>query len=170
MTKRKRYKHLVIGDVKRRLDYNPDTGIFRWKISPIKRILPGTIAGTENHDGYRNIEINYIKYAEHRLAWLFMTGEWPDEDIDHVNRIRNDNRWVNLRSAKEVQQHYNKKYKPNKTAGIRGVSLHKPTNRWRARINIDGKTQYLGYFETKEEAQKVYITKAKEIFGEFYCE
>jgi len=84
-------------ELKTILHYDPKTGIFTWKIKISKKTLIGSIAGHLGHKGYIKIVIKGKGYRANRLAWFYMTGEWPENLVDHVNRIRNDNRWVNLR-------------------------------------------------------------------------
>ena len=87
------------------LSYNPDTGYFYWKSKPNKKIVVGQLAGYTRYttQGYTFTRLNKIAYQAHRLAWLYVYGEWPKHFIDHKNGIRNDNRIKNLRdvSAKE---------------------------------------------------------------------
>src|SRR3954471_7787062 len=89
------------------LDYNPDTGIFTWKTregdnyKSWNKKYPGKRAGAKlTRIRYRTISINKTAYYEHRLAYLYMVGRWPDDVIDHINHIEDDNRWCNLRPAK----------------------------------------------------------------------
>lgn len=138
-----------------RLDYDPDTGIFRWKRKVMcfgGGRMPGDIAGTPK-DGYRQIKLFGKIYREHHLAWLFMTGGWPPTgvDIDHKNRVRSDNRWTNLRLATRGQNNVNTgKRRPSKS-GHRGVHPNRD-NGWFARIAVDKKVIHLGCFDTLEDA------------------
>lgn len=145
--------------------YNEKTGIFKWRFNAGRsgRIPAGTIAGSSGKHGHGYIEITIqgkLRKA-HRLAWLYMTGSWPKDEIDHINRIRHDNRLCNLRESTLQQNLKNKeKYKSN-TSGFTGVTWHKRIKMWQARISNDTKRMHLGYFKTPEEASSVY-TKAKE--------
>ncbi len=119
------------------------------------------------------ISIGYIyvlvgkHYAAHRIAWLLMTGEWPKADIDHRNKNRADNRWVNLREATRSQNLANQGPRPNNTSGLKGVSWDAKNNKWVAQISKDGKARKIGRFQSKDEASAAYCAKAKELFGEF---
>ena len=92
--------------LKQLLNYDPETGIFTRIISVSSNALKGDIAGWINGHGYRQLSIDYKKYDCHRLAFLYMLGKLPNEEVDHINHIRSDNRWINLR---EVTRHENKK-------------------------------------------------------------
>jgi hypothetical protein len=88
--------------------YDPDTGIFTWRVKPRKGCVQiADIAGHVNHTGYRSIKIDQRAYRAHRLAWLYMYGVWPPGDLDHDNTIKDDNRLVNLREATDPQNQAN---------------------------------------------------------------
>ena len=108
-------------ELKQILDYDPDTGLFRWKIKPRSQTDLGDIAGTLCQ-GYIRITINKKNYYAHRLAWLYMTGQWPVNTVDHINRIRNDNRISNLREATDQEQQFHLGEYKNNTSGFKGVS------------------------------------------------
>jgi hypothetical protein len=147
------------------LYYNPDTGNFRWKVPPSSRIRQTDIAGTIDNKGYRRIGIKGDKpgkyYRAHRLAWLYMTGVWPEDQIDHINGDKDDNRWDNLRSASNAE---NMRNRPAK--GYTFSPRHKTTP-WCAQITHNGKNQYLGRYKTKREAEAAYRAAANELWGEF---
>ncbi len=149
------------------LYYNPNNGDFiRLKTSYNKPQQIGTIAGDKIPGQYVRISIDGERYYAHRLAWLWMAGEWPKEEIDHVNGIRNDNRWNNLRSAsrKKNAQNHTKPRSDNKS-GYLGVSFDSKRNKWTARIKINSTYKYLGRFDIKEDARDAYI-KAKRKYHE----
>jgi len=147
--------------LKKLLSYNPDTGVFTW----VKR--NGNIAGCPTCRGYVRISICRKTYRAHRLAWLYTHGSFPDNQIDHINGVRNDNRIINLRQATNTQNQQNKKISINNTSGIKGVCWHKTENKWIARIYIGGKPKRLGCFHDKNEAAAAYQKAAKKYFGEF---
>ena len=127
-----------------------------WKISPHPKILIGTEAGW-NALGYRNVQINGKSYRTHRLVWLWYYGEWPDHGIDHINRIRNDNRIENLRLATYeglsdhgCQNHCSTR-KDNKS-GYPGIFWNKKLQKWQGYINIKGERIHLGVFKLLEDA------------------
>lgn len=99
--------------LKEMLTYNPDTGEF------IRQ--SGKVAGSTHIEGYHNIMIEGKKYLSHRLAWFYMTGTWPVSCIDHVNRVRNDNRWVNLREASRSQNQMNAKVRADNKLGVKNI-------------------------------------------------
>ena len=141
--------------LKEPLHYNPDTGIFTW-IKPNKRRpdLIGKPAGWDNMAGYLKITIDYKQYFAHRLAWMYINGEWPKDQIDHINHNRSDNRIDNIRSVSENINHKNKSMPITNKTGAVGIDLHKPNGKWRAGIRVDGRHISLGHFKTKSEAAK----------------
>ena len=165
------YSHLL-----KILDYNSETGIFRWKID-IGRGRSGTEAGTfRNIDGARHIRINGKFILSHRLAWFYVFGEWPiwPKHIDHINGNRVDNRIANLRIALPAQNRANSKRRVDNTSGFKGVSDSwgkSRIKRWRAMIVVrqEGRRKQItiGRFKTREEAHAAYLVAAKQHFGEF---
>ncbi len=155
------------------VNYDPDTGIFTWKIPRGyrgSRGKPGDRAGHFNHVlGYRAIGIDGKTYYEHRLAILYLTGEWPKSVVDHKgNGSGFDNRSDNLRSASRSQNRANTTYKKKDTTSyLRGVSWHQGARKWQAHIQSNGVNMYLGLFLTEEEAHTAYCEAAKLIHGEF---
>lgn len=138
------------------LHYEPETGIFTWLVSNGKRAKVGAIAGTTTSDGYVAIGIGRAQYQAHRLAWLYMTGEWPPHMIDHENTIRTANWWKNLRLATNAQNMQNlRKALPNNKCGMLGVSQRNTT--FSAQIKVGGKKHYLGSFDTPELAHAAYL-------------
>jgi hypothetical protein len=97
-----------------------------------------------------------------------MIGSFPDKEIDHINQIKSDNRWNNLREATRTQQHGNKPLLTSNTSGLRGVRFNKRLNKWDACIHISNKKTHLGLFITKEQAVEAYNKAAESYFGEFY--
>lgn len=147
------------------LDYEPETGIFRWKVAT-GRTRPGKIAGTQNSDGYISICIDRYPYRAHRLAWAWVTGLWPAEDIDHINGQRSDNRFANLREATHWQNMHNMGARKRKDPSLpTGVTLKH--GRYHARIRVDGQVMLLGSYETKDEASAAYQDAAKLYAGDF---
>lgn len=123
--------------LKKLLDYDPLTGVFTWKVSKSKSIRIGRIAGFINFFGYRMISIDNKQYREHRLAWLYIYGEFPQHGTDHVNHVRNDNRISNLRDVKQSENVRNAEMRKDNTSGITGVSWDKRDNKWHAQIKVD---------------------------------
>lgn len=158
------------------LRYDPETGVFTWAKDNIlaggaKVVSNGDRAGTINADGYRQIQFKIDGrkrgFKEHRLAWLLVHGKWPTNQIDHVNGDRSDNRIVNLREATNSQNMMNRKLNANSGSGVKGVSFHRGSQRWRARLQFNGKRIHLGDFKNKEAAEIAYEAAAKRHFGEF---
>lgn len=151
------------------LIYDPETGLFTRRVSR-QGFWAGTQAGTlitcGPSKGYIYVGVDRGKYRAHRLAWLYMTGEWPRE-LDHINRDRADNRWANLREASRSQNNINSKNHVNNTSGHKGVNWVARANSWRAYVSIDGRQKHLGYFKDFNVAVTARNEAAKRLFGEF---
>lgn len=153
--------------------YDPNTGIFTWRISRGYRGIkgkPGGRAGSYNHTlGYRVIGIDKKTYYEHRLAVLYMTGEWPAETVDHVkNGDGFNNASVNLRPATRAQNRANTIFKKSGTSSkMRGVSWHRGAGKWQAHIVENGVNIYLGLFKEEMLAHEAYQKATIRIYGEF---
>lgn len=141
--------------VKTLLLYDPDTGVFRWKVARSNAARLST-AGTVCKKGYRRISIDAKTYPAHRLAWLYVYGVYPDTEMDHINRNRDDNRISNLRVANRFVNTQNTNGRKDNVSGHRGVGWHKISARWRARINVNNKCVNLGSFLSFEEAVAAY--------------
>jgi hypothetical protein len=153
--------------LKSRLRYNPDTGEFIWlSVSSLSRTRVGSIARARDSNGYRIIKLKGKRYYQHRLAWLYVYGEWPSALIDHIDCDPSNNRISNLRLATYGQNVSNSK-KVISASGYRGVYLMKSTGRWLACVTSNGKRTNLGYHATKEEAFEAYKVAAIKLHGEF---
>jgi hypothetical protein len=130
--------------------YNPHTGAFTWRV-PRRKCAVGADAGSTTPGSYARVKIDYKLYLAHRLAWLYMTGEWPAHHVDHINHDKSDNRWSNLRAATAKQNNENRSRYTRSTSGFIGVDRYKDKF-WRARICHHRKSITLGYFKTFEEA------------------
>lgn len=147
------------------LHYNPETGAFVNRVRR-GRIAAGTPAGSPHCCGYIQIQVDGYNYLAHRLAWLWMTGKWPADGIDHRDLNRSNNRWDNLRPGNRSQNNTNCRAHRDSKSGIKGVRQHR-TGRWEARVCANRVTIYLGLFDTPEEASAAYFAKARELHGEY---
>lgn len=134
------------------LHYNPETGVFTWKVKKQKIRLGGE-AGCVHKKGYVDVTIDGIKFKAHRLAWLYVHREWPNL-VDHINRNRSDNRISNLRSVTQSENLKNTKIYTNNSSGHIGISLHKGSSRWQVLIRHEGVQKHLGYFDDIDDAIK----------------
>lgn len=96
--------------------------------------------------------VDKTRVMAHRLAWFYTYGRWPTQDIDHINEVKNDNRFCNLREATRAQNMQNVRKHKHNTSGLKGVCWHSQRKRWRAFIFLDRKQKHLGLFDTKEDA------------------
>lgn len=149
--------------IKEVLDYNPLTGEFRWR-KTVSRTRAGSVAGKPTKNGYRVIGIGRRHFLSHRLAWLYVHGKWPREQIDHINGNRSDNRIENLREASHSEncQHLRAARRDNKSCGLLGATWCKRDKRWLAGITVNNKRKYIGSFGSAQEAHHAYLAaKAK---------
>jgi hypothetical protein len=145
---------LTVDELKALLTYDPITGDFRWNLTP-KRTSLSRVAGCVDTIGYLIIRIRGKGYKAHRLAWLYMHGEWPKQCLDHINGVRSDNRMENLREVSTRENSQNKgRHRAGKAAGITAPCRNHP--KWTASIMIKGKSTYLGSFLTEQEAHEIY--------------
>lgn len=154
-------------ELKDLLRYEPETGRFFW-LTTTRTMKAGTEAGYRNpKTGYWIIRLGGKNYRRARLAWLYTTGRWPADQIDHINGNKIDDRIGNLREANTSQNHGNLSLSRANTTGFKGVSWHKRIRRWQASIRVRGRLRFLGSFSTAEEAAAAYEQAARVEFGEF---
>jgi hypothetical protein len=154
-SKTRREATLTAEELRDILSYDPETGYFLWKKHRLKNKI-GTRAGRLHMpDGYRLININGIAFYEQRLAWLYVTGEWPVFIVDHDNENKADNRFHNLKDVSWSGNNIKRQLHLRNTSGETGVSLHK-CGRWRAALWFNGRQVYHKLFSTKEEAAAAY--------------
>jgi hypothetical protein len=160
------------------LDYDPGTGVLTWKRRPREHFathkgwamrnakFADKVAGTVHRLGYRYVSIDDREYTAHRLIWKWMTGDEPLRTIDHTDNDKDNNAWVNLRMATQMEQCWNRS--PNKInrSGHKGV--YQKGVKWRAEIATNGVRKILGVFGTAAEASAAYESAARELHGKFY--
>jgi len=158
-------------ELKRIIHYNPETGVFTRLIAYARGMSVGSILGSPDKDGYLRIHIYGKTYKSHRLAFLYMTGSIPKNEIDHIDRIKSNNKWSNLRSASRKENAANQnKFKTN-TSGYIGVRFdkkrHNSPKPWKVTIEVNGKKIHLGYYTTAKEGAIVFDLEAIKYRGVF---
>ena len=149
--------------LKELLHYDPETGVFTWKVQTSNRVHVGDAAGATEPNGYRRIRVDSGNYRAHRLAWLYVHGKFPEGKLDHHDRDKRNNRISNLRPATDSQNGLNKGLQTNNTSGYVGVSWDKQRQKWAAFLTL-AKKVYLGRFTNILDA--IAARKAAEItFG-----
>lgn len=147
-------KKLTQKRLKELLDYNPNTGVFVWEISPSPYVHIGMIAGSINSRGYRNIKLDKVLYRAARLAWLFTEGYFPEYQIDHINMVKDDDRRCNLRHVTASCNCKNKGITKANKSGVVGVCWHKGVKKWVATIKYK-KVLHLGCCKNIQDAAKI---------------
>lgn len=155
------------GMIKHHLSYSPDTGEFTWRVPRAKWQNPGDPAGFEKTvKSCPHVVIGLFgrDHYAHRLAWVYMQGSWPTHDLDHEDRNGLNNRWSNIRPATPEQNMQNRLL-PNKH-GMPGVT-EVNTGGFMARVTINRKRTYLGWFATAELANKAVVDARNKAHGSF---
>ncbi len=154
-----------IKELRRLLSYDPNTGVII-RLVGVSSFTAGSVAGCPQKD-YHYIEINKRRISAHRIAWALHYGVWPSLPIDHINLDRFDNRIENLRLASVAENNRNRPKQSNNTTGYKGVTLHKKTGKFCAKIMANKVRYSLGYYETAEEAAEAYKKAALRLHGDF---
>ena len=147
--------------LKELLSYDPETGVFVRIKQTSSNALIGDVAGNTDSKGYRKIHINGKMFKLHRLVWLYITGEFPPSEIDHIDRNPLNNRFANLRVVTRSENMQNTSKYLNNTSGYKGVSYQKCRKKWYASIRINNVQKNLGRFPTPEEASAAYLAAQK---------
>jgi len=146
--------------------YSVLEGALYWRKRPSPRASLTSPAGYTDTEGYRVISINGLSYRRHRLIWAYFNSDPGPLEIDHINRIKGDDRLENLRKATRAENSYNTTYSTNKS-GAPGVCWHKRDKKWRVCIKSAGENVHLGYFDDLEDARRAYIEASIEIHRQF---
>lgn len=148
--------------LKNRLHYDLETGIFTWKLLTTKnQVKEGGVAGFKSARGYLSLELNTKTYLLHRLAWLYVYGNWPVGDIDHIDGNPLNNTIKNLRDVSTRDNCNNRK--SHRIGQLVGTTYVKQNNNWKSRIQVNGKTIQIGTFNTQKEAHEAYLLKRMEL-------
>jgi hypothetical protein len=157
---------LTVDRLRELLSYDTDTGKFTWLVRRSSKAFPGDEAGSIQTAGYRQIVVDRRTYVAHRLAWFYHFGEWPADQLDHINGIRDDNRIANLRPANQHVNNHNAARRPDASSGARGVAQYK-LGKWRAHITVYGTRLHLGVFRSLEEAVRARRWAEDTLLGDF---
>lgn len=160
------------------LSYDPDTGEFLWKYRPREmfatlnayavwnsRFAGKSAGGSKSR--YEQIGIYGTRYQAHCLAWMYMTGQWPDKEVDHINLDKHDNRFANLRLASRSENARNIRAFRTNTSGVKGVCWNAKSNKWQAAIRLHGQKIHLGLHDSIDDAASAYAKAAECYHGEF---
>jgi hypothetical protein len=150
--------------LKELFEYDPEEGRFRNRFSR-GRAREADEAGSPSGHGYRKVAVDYERYYEHHLAWLYVYGEWPSE-IDHRDGDRSNNKIANLRMATRTENCFNAKRETGES-GLRGAYREARYPKWYSKIQIGGRVTRLGTFDTAEEAHKAFMVAVEAHHGEY---
>lgn len=158
---RKKAKDYLFEELREMVRYIPESGEFFHRKTGEKIQCGG------HNFGYATVRLFGVQFLAHRLAWLLMKGEWPKEQVDHINRVRKDNRWSNLRAASIAQNNANSIKSRPRSLPV-GVRLNRnKTNPYMAVVSVGNRSQYIGSFATPERAHLAYIETKQRVHGSF---
>lgn len=149
------------------LDYDPETGLFTWRVNRAGNAKAGSAAGCAHKCGYRQVMVDSTLYLAHRLAWFYVYNVWPPQHIDHINGVRDDNRIANLREATYSTNNQNRGLDSRNTSGYQGVYWSEQTRKWYAQLKVGNKRYNLGYFIDIADAAEARAS-AKEKYHTFH--
>lgn len=164
---RARSQELTADRLRELFVYDADTGEFTRRVNVYRSAKAGQKSGYKGKRGYVFLRITYRLYTAHRLAWLYVRGEWPPRDLDHINGNPSDNRIANLRLATMSQNIANARLSTKNRSGAKGVTWARNEQKWKAQITVHGKCHHLGYFTNKGDAAEAYARAAADAFGAF---
>lgn len=159
---------IPVSELRDNFRYDPETG----KITSAKdtgckkQWKAGRVVGTISDEGYLTVSLSRKNYKAHRVAWALTTGSWPSLELDHINGVKDDNRWCNLREAMHHQNMANGKKPRSNKSGYKGV-LRISKSSWSAAIRVRGRSHYLGSFGCPTAAFIARVARLKELHGEF---
>lgn len=148
------------------LEYDPETGLWTWLVSVNKRPY-GSLAGTVSVHGYLIITFAGVKYRAAKLAHLYMTGEWPSDEMDHIDKDKLNDRWVNLRVASRSENALNRDLQSNNVSDARGVHWDSIRGKWFAQVKKGGINHFCGRFDNIGEAIAARDAAAMTLHGDF---
>ena len=132
--------------------YDRETGDFSWRVRKSRNVKVGVPINSNNGKGYKAVKIDGKTYLVHRLVWMYVYGKFPENDIDHKNRIRSDNRLVNLREASRSDNCQNISIPSHNKSGHVGVTWIKSHKSWTVYIKVERKNKWLGYYKDLNDA------------------
>lgn len=163
---------ITCDELKAKLLYDAATGEFTRARSGFG-CLVGQKAGSPGAHGYWRIHLGGTRanggrdYLAHRLAWLYMTGAWPIRDLDHINGVKDDNKWSNLREATKTENQGNRKVSRNNKTGCKGIYFDSVNSQFVAQLVKHGRAVFLGRYDSLEDAKAAYAQAASSYFGRF---
>lgn len=159
-------QNLTVESLREHLHYDPETGVFR-RLKGREQDLKRANVGSINRYGYRLIKLNGETFSASWLAWFFVTGDWPKQQIDHINGDRADDRFKNLREATLQENLRNRGSHKRNTSGFKGVCWNKQARKWQASIGVNGRLKHLGLHDSAEKAHEAYCLAAHFLHGDF---
>jgi hypothetical protein len=150
------------------LHYDSETGEFKRIATSGNRSKIGEVLGFFDKQGYVIVKIKGRCYKAHRLAFLYMTGSFPCGDVDHINCVKSDNRWANLRIVDRSANMCNRGITSKNKSGFKGVSWCKKSKKWHAQIAVNRKKFNLGYYENIDMAAFAYRHAGNALHGDFF--
>lgn len=149
------------------IHYDPETGVMTRRVSTSNCVKVGDIIKGKSVRGYRRAMVDGIRYKAHDLAWLYMTGRFPEHIVDHIDCNPDNMRWTNLREATQQQNCFNRSASRNNTSGFKGVKWHKSSQRWEGWVGFNHGRVFAGSFSSKDHAARAVMSLRERLYGEF---
>lgn len=153
--------------LQKELVYDLSTGEFHRRIARCNRVEIGDLVGTLDSHGYLQIRVSGRLYLGNRLAWLYMTGDWPPLDIEHRDNVRSNNRWHNLRLTTRVRNGMNRRCRKDSLTKMKNIMQCGEGGRYRVRVSVGRRRVHVGYFDTLKEAEEAHVRAAVRYYGAF---
>ena len=147
-------------------EYDQDTGVLTWKI-PYGRQMKGSVVGYIHPTGYRRVRVGTSEYRIHRIIFLWMTGHWPVNQVDHIDGDPLNNTWINLRDVTPTQNMHNMRLRASNRTGCPGVFFIESKNYYRVRIRVAGERYHVGYFKHLNDAIQAAVAFREKHHGEY---
>lgn len=160
------------------IDYDPCTGVLTWRARPRElfttsrsyKIWNARFCGRQagySSNGYIQVRIGKSIHLAHRVAWAYMTGAWPEKQLDHIDGDKSNNMFANLREATNSENGYNRERYSNNTSGVKGVCWDKSVSKWKAQIKAENACVYSKYFDDIDSASKAIVEERRKFHGQF---
>ena len=153
----------LIAALREYLDYDAETGALTWRLPPAQCVKSGSLAGSRSDKGYLRVGFRSRLYMAHHVVWALAHGRWSEKELDHINRVRDDNRLDNLRECDRAENMQNQGIAGRGSNRLIGASFDKTHGKFTAKIRKDNRQVHLGHYDPEEEAHAVYLAAKRRL-------